>query len=121
MILYIYSKCSTCQKALDWIKDRSVAVEVKEITLTPPTKEELENMLTFMEGNLKKLFNTSGLLYKELKLSERLPAMSQDEAISLLSQNGMLVKRPFLIGKKGGALGFKEENWDQFIQSSRLS
>lgn len=118
MILYIYSKCSTCKKALVYLKERNIHVEIREITLNPPSVSDLKKMLKFQNGNLKKLFNTSGNLYKELKLSQKLETMSEDEALDLLSTHGMLVKRPFLLGKDFGVTGFHEESWSKILQKS---
>lgn len=111
MTLYIYSKCSTCQNALRFLQQHHISLKCKEITLTPPTLAELELMLSYKNGNLKRLFNTSGLLYKELGLSSKLDQMSQKEALTLLSQHGMLVKRPFLIEPAFGLTGFNEKEW----------
>ncbi|MBA3238791.1 MAG: arsenate reductase family protein [Parachlamydiaceae bacterium] len=86
MKLYIYSKCSTCQNALKFLAQKKVAFERQEITETPPSVPELETMLKFMKGDLKKLFNTSGQLYRELQLSEKLKEMSEAEALILLTQ-----------------------------------
>jgi len=113
MIVYIYKKCSTCQKALrflEQLKEKRV-VTIKEITVTPPSIEELQKMLHFQNRNFKKLFNTSGQLYRKLQLTEKLKEMPFDEALTLLSQQGMLVKRPFLLGKNFGLTGFKESEW----------
>lgn len=110
-VLYIYSKCSTCQKALAFLEQRKVLFQRKEITETPPSREELLKMLFFKNGDLKKLFNTSGMLYRELNLSARLPQMSQEEALGLLEKNGMLVKRPFFLSPTFGCLGFREPEW----------
>lgn len=115
MIIYIYSKCSTCQKALHFlekIKGKGTFT-IKEITQEPPSMDELKKMLKFQDGNLKKLFNTSGQLYRELHLNEKLDNMSVDKALELLTQHGMLVKRPFLIGKDFGLTGFKEAEWSK--------
>ncbi len=84
-----------------------------EITQKPPSIKELKNMMKFMNGNMKKLFNSSGQLYREMELSEKLKTMSEDEALSLLSQHGMLVKRPFLIDDHFGLTGFNEVIWAQ--------
>lgn len=113
MILYVYSKCSTCKNALDYLERRKIKFVRKEITETPPSVSELKKMLKFMNGSLKKLFNTSGMLYRELKLNEKLDKMSEEEALALLSKNGMLVKRPFLIADTFGLVGFKESEWDK--------
>lgn len=115
MILYAYSKCSTCQKAVQFLERKKIAFVRKEIVDTPPTVKELHTMLGYMDGNLKKIFNTSGQLYREMQLNEKLKEMSIEEAIGLLSQHGMLVKRPFLLGDDFGLLGFKEIEWSQIL------
>lgn len=115
MILYIYSKCSTCQNALKFLKQKKISFVCKEIVETPPSTEELRAMLSYMGGSLKKLFNTSGQLYREMQLTEKLQSMSEENAILLLSQHGMLVKRPFLLGDDFGLLGFKETEWSKKI------
>lgn len=115
MILYIYSKCSTCQHALKFLERKNISFVRKEIVETPPSVEELRTMLNYVGGNLKKIFNTSGQLYREMQLNEKLKSMPEEEAILLLSQHGMLVKRPFLLGSDFGLLGFKETEWSQKI------
>lgn len=117
MILYIYSKCSTCQQALRFlekIKGKD-SFTIKEITVTPPSLKELQQMLKFQNGNLKKLFNTSGQLYRELHLNEKLSDMTLDESLKLLTEHGMLVKRPFLLGENFGLTGFKEAEWLKYL------
>ncbi len=111
MILYIYGKCSTCKQALNFLEQHKALFAVKEITKEPPSIAELHQMLKYQNGNLKKLFNTSGLLYKEMQLSEKLESMSLDQALALLNQQGMLVKRPFLLGEHFGLTGFNETEW----------
>jgi len=111
MIIYIYSKCSTCKAASLFLKREGLTFTLKEIVEEPPSITELRQMLSYQEGNLKKLFNTSGLLYKEMGLKEKLQNLSVDEALNLLNQNGMLVKRPFLLADGYGLLGFKEAEW----------
>lgn len=93
------------------MKKHGVAFTEKEISKTPPSIAELQQMLTYQDGNLKRLFNTSGLLYKEMQLKEKLQDLNVDEAFALLHQHGMLVKRPFLLGDDFGLLGFKESEW----------
>jgi Spx/MgsR family transcriptional regulator len=115
MIVYVYEKCSTCKKALRFLDSRQLNYTKKEITLTPPSLHELQRMLDYQKGNLKKLFNTSGQLYREMELSAKLETMPLNEALKLLTQNGMLVKRPFLIGKDFGLTGFNEAEWLQKI------
>ncbi|MFI5342956.1 MAG: ArsC/Spx/MgsR family protein [Chlamydiales bacterium] len=114
MIVYIYSKCSTCQNAIRFLEKMQGAAgtyTTKEITKEAPSLDELQRMLEFQKGNLKKLFNTSGQLYRELQLNEKLKEMPLNEALIILSQQGMLVKRPFLIGKNFGLTGFNEPEW----------
>lgn len=107
--VYEYANCSTCKKALKFLESKKVPFERVDITTTPPTAAELKEMLRHVE--LKKLFNSSGLVYKELKLSEKLPSMSDQEALQLLASNGRLVKRPFVLGRDWGLVGFKQEDW----------
>lgn len=111
MKIWVYHKCSTCKDALRFLERHKKIVEVKEITTEPPTLEELKQMLEFQEGNLKKLFNTSGQLYRELQLSQKLDQMPQEKALKLLTQNGMLIKRPFLLSSSIGIVGFHENEW----------
>lgn len=111
MLLYVYSKCSTCKEALRFLKESGAKIEVKEISETPPTVEELKSMLSYHENNIRKLFNTSGHLYREMGLSDKLQDISIKKAFELLSTHGMLVKRPFLLGKDFGLLGFNQAQW----------
>lgn len=115
MIIYVYRKCSTCKDALCFLKAHQLVFEVKEIQLEPPTIKELKQMLDYKEGKLKKLFNTSGLLYKEMNLAERFDNLQPIQALELLSKHGMLVKRPFVLGKNFGLLGFKEGEWKEIL------
>lgn len=111
--IYEYEKCSTCKKALRYLENKKIKYEKIAIVENPPSKTELKRMLGYQNDDIKKLFNTSGLVYRELKLGDKLPKMSIDECIELLSQNGKLIKRPFLIGDSFGRVGFKEEEWVQ--------
>lgn len=117
MILYLYEKCSTCQKALRFLEKAGVknSLTIKDIKTSPPTVEELKTMLKYQKDDLKKLFNTSGDLYRELGLKDKLNGMSLEHALQLLSKNGMLVKRPFLLGKDFGLVGFKEAEWSKAV------
>ena len=115
MIIYVYGKCSTCKAALLFLKKHKVAFIEKEISNEPPSVLELQQMLDYQDGNLKKLFNTSGLLYKKMGLKEKLQNLNIDQAFALLNQHGMLVKRPFLLGSDFGLLGFKETEWSKKI------
>ncbi|HEY6167004.1 MAG TPA: arsenate reductase family protein [Verrucomicrobiae bacterium] len=113
--VYAYSGCGTCRKALKLLEARGVACEVIPIREQPPTRTELKRMLALCGGNVRKLFNTSGQTYKEMKLSERLPAMTQEEALDLLSKHGNLVKRPFVLTATSGTVGFNEDEWRRFL------
>ncbi len=115
--LYQYGPCSTCKNALKFLENHSKlgVIETFDIKTHPPSPRELKKMLQFMNGEIKKLFNTSGLLYRELKLSQKLPKMTEEEGIQLLSANGMLIKRPFLLGKFAGTVGFKEAVWKKIF------
>ena len=111
MKFYQYKNCSTCRKAQKWLDAQGVDYEMIDITQQPPSVAELETMLAGQDGTLRKLFNTSGLEYRALDMKTRLPGMPTDEALGLLSGNGKLVKRPFLIGDGVTLVGFKEEDW----------
>ena len=115
MKVYSYNKCSTCRNAVKFLEKKKVDAKVIDIVSTPPTKTDLKKMLKFYNGELRRLFNTSGIQYRELGLKDKLPKMSEDKALDLLSKNGKLVKRPFLISKDVGLVGFKEDEWKKVI------
>ena len=106
-----YPKCSTCQKALKWLDDKGLEYTLRDIKTQNPTYEELKGWYSMSGMPLRKFFNTSGLLYKSMALKYKLPAMSEDEMLELLSTDGMLVKRPLLIGEDFVLIGFKESQW----------
>ena len=106
-----YSKCTTCQRAEKWLKDNGISYEFRDIKTDNPTLEELTEWYKKSGLPLKKFFNTSGLLYKSLDLKNKIPSMSEDEMLNLLSTDGMLVKRPLLIGDGFVLVGFKEDEW----------
>ena len=110
--VYAYKNCDTCRKALKWLKDHGVEHEVKAIRETPPTAQELMVAVEAFGGDLRPLFNTSGGDYRELGLKDKLPGMSAKEAVALLSENGNLVKRPFVTGEGVVLAGFKEAEWE---------
>lgn len=112
MLFVCYPKCSTCKKAEKWLADHQIAVESRHIKENRPTEEELKNWIEKSGLPIKKFFNTSGLLYKEMKLKDKLPQMSEEEQIALLATDGMLVKRPILIGEDFVKVGFKEADWE---------
>ena len=111
MTVYLYSGCSTCRDASKWLRENEITFVEKPIRETPPSLDELKRMLAFQNGNLRRLFNSSGLEYRALKLSEKLPTMSENEALTLLAGNGHLVKRPFVLGEKFGLVGFDQSAW----------
>ena len=113
---YAYKNCDTCRKARKYLDGKGVEYELIPIREQPPTKVELETMLANHDGNIRKLFNTSGGDYKDLNLKEKLPNMSQTDAIDLLSKNGNLIKRPFVIFGDRGLVGFKEKEWGERIE-----
>lgn len=111
MKVYLYNKCSTCKNALKFLEKHHFHADVVEITQQPPSIDELEAMLAFQNGQLRKLFNTSGQLYRKMGLSEKLDKLPLDLALQLLHTTGMLVKRPFLLDKDFGLVGFNEQEW----------
>lgn len=113
MILICYSKCSTCQKVKKWLEAHEIEYTERHIVDANPTYDELKEWYSRSGLPLKKFFNTSGLLYKEMKLKDKLPAMSEEEQVQLLATNGMLVKRPLLIDGDTVLVGFKEAEWSE--------
>ena len=112
MLKYIcYPKCTTCQKAKKWLDDNSVEYELRDIKTDNPTFAELTEWYNKSNLPLKRFFNTSGLLYKSLDLKNKLPSMTENEMLNLLSTDGMLVKRPILVGDDFVLVGFKESEW----------
>ncbi len=114
MIFVCYPKCTTCQKARKWLDDRKVSYEVRHIAVENPAYEDLVDWHKKSGLPLKRFFNTSGLLYKELGLKDKLPDMSEEDQYRLLATNGMLVKRPLLVGKDRVLVGFKEKEWEDY-------
>ena len=111
MLFLCYPKCSTCRKAQAFLDARGAAYELRDIRENNPTEEELRRWHAMSGLPLKRLFNTSGIPYRELGLSAKLPTMSEDEQYALLATNGMLVKRPLLIGEDFVLVGFREPEW----------
>lgn len=107
-----YPKCTTCQKAKKWLDDNKIEYELRDIKLHNPTFEELSEWYSKSGLPLKKFFNTSGLLYKSMELKTKLPTMTKEEMLKLLSTDGMLVKRPILVGDDFVLVGFKENEWE---------
>ena len=111
MLMVWYPRCSTCQKALAWLRDRGIEPETRDIKSQRPTREELARWWKASGLPLKRFFNTSGLQYKALGLKDRLPAMSEEEQLALLASDGMLVRRPILVGEDFVLVGFQEAEW----------
>jgi arsenate reductase (glutaredoxin) len=111
LTLYSYAKCSTCRTALQWLQQHAVAFAEKPIRESPPGVPELKAMLAGQPGGLRRLFNTSGLEYRALGLATKLPTMPVDEALRLLAGNGMLIRRPFLLGPGVALVGFDAKAW----------
>ena len=112
MITFIcYPKCTTCQRAQKWLDDNNIKYELRNIKENNPSLEELSVWHRTSGLPLKKFFNTSGLLYKSMELKDKLPEMSDEEKLGLLATDGMLVKRPLVIGNGFVLVGFKEDEW----------
>lgn len=111
-----YSKCTTCKKAAKWLDDNGLDYEMRDIKADNPTYDELNEWYNMSGLPLKKFFNTSGLLYKSMNLKEKLPTMSESEMLAILSSDGMLVKRPLLIGDDFVLVGFKESEWENLLK-----
>ncbi len=111
-----YPKCTTCQKAKKWLDDNNIEYELRDIKLNNPTFEELSGWYNKSGLPLKKFFNTSGLLYKSMELKTKLPTMSDEQMLKLLATDGMLVKRPILIGDDFVLVGFKQVEWEKNVK-----
>jgi arsenate reductase (glutaredoxin) len=111
--IYIYKGCDTCRKALRFIKENEIEMEVLPIRETPPTLEELQIMLNAYDGALPPLFNRSGQDYRRLNMKDVLPTLSKEEALELLHKNGNLIKRPFLTSKHVNVVGFNLDIWQE--------
>ncbi len=116
MNLFIcYSKCSTCQKARKFLENHQIMFKERDIKNDNPTSEELKEWIEKSNLPVQKFFNTSGLIYKELHLKEKLPNMTDEEKIDMLSSNGMLVKRPILVTENKVFVGFKEREYEELL------
>ena len=113
LTVYTYANCDACRRAVKWLRAEGIAFVEKPIRETPPSVVELRAMLAHLGGTeaLRKLFNTAGRDYRELKLGDKMTVMSEAEALALLAGNGNLVKRPFTLGKGAGLVGFDEKTW----------
>ena len=113
MTFVCYPKCTTCQKARKWLDENGISYELRDIKTENPSAQELEQWYRRSGLPLKKFFNTSGLLYKSMELKDKLPGMTEEEMLHLLAMDGMLVKRPLLVGEETVLVGFKEAEWAQ--------
>ena len=109
--VYCYSRCTTCKRALKWLDDKGTEYELTDIKEDHPDKEELRKYYSMSGLPLKRFFNTSGLTYREMGLSKKLPDMSEEDQLALLATDGMLVKRPLVVGDDFVLTGFKEDEW----------
>lgn len=110
-----YLKCTTCQKAKKWLDDNKIEYELRDIKENNPSYEELKEWHEKSGLPLKKFFNTSGLLYKSMQVKDKLADMSDEEQLKLLATDGMLVKRPILVGENFVMVGFKEDRWGEIV------
>lgn len=116
-ILFInYPKCSTCVNARKWLEENNLEFTNRHIVENNPTKEELKKYVKLSGLPIKKFFNTSGILYREMNLKEKLTTATEDEMLEILSSNGMLIKRPLVITEKGVLIGFKKDKWEEFFK-----
>lgn len=111
-----YPRCTTCKKAKKWLEENNIKFEDRDLTIENPTKEELKSWYERSGLELKKFFNTSGVLYKEMGLKDKLKGMTEDEQLELLSIDGKLVKRPILVNDNMILVGFKEEDWKNLLK-----
>lgn len=116
MLFLEYPPCTTCKKAKKWLQDNGMEFTARHIKEQNPTADELSAWQTKSGLELKKFFNTSGLVYKNLGLKDKLPAMSREEQLALLASDGMLVKRPILVRSDTVLVGFKEAQWEKLLQ-----
>lgn len=115
MLFVCYPKCTTCMKAKKWMEEQKIDFEQRDIKENNPTAEEIRSWWEKSGLPLKRFFNTSGKLYKEMQLKDRLLSMSEDEQIELLASDGMLVKRPILVNGDQVLVGFKEKEWQEIL------
>ena len=114
--VYCYERCTTCKKALKWLDENGIDYKLIDIKEDHPDDKKLRQFYKKSGLPLKRFFNTSGQLYRELELSKKLPDMSEDEMFKLLASDGMLVKRPLLVADKKVLTGFKEAEWEELLK-----
>ena len=111
-----YPKCTTCRRAKKWLEENKIDFEDRDIKLNNPSKEELKEWLKKSNLEIKKFFNTSGLLYREKGMKDKVKVLSEDELLDILSEDGMMVKRPLIIGDNEVLVGFKEAEWEEKLK-----
>ena len=117
IVFFCYPKCSTCQKAKKWLEENSVEFIERDIVKNNPTEAELKKFYKKSKKELKRFFNTSGILYREMELKDKLPKMTEEEMLKLLATDGKLVKRPMIVTKDFVLNGFKEEEWKELLKN----
>ncbi len=115
MLLICYPRCSTCKKAEKWLDEKGISYDYRDIKTDNPSRDELAEWYKMSAKPLRKFFNTSGMLYREMNLKDKLGSMTDDEMLDLLATDGMLVKRPLAVLEDGILLGFKEAEWEQTL------
>ena len=113
--VYCYSKCTTCKKALKWLDDNKIQYELIDVKENHPDEKTLRSLHRKSGLPLRRFFNTSGLIYREMELSKKLPDMSEDDMFKLLASDGMIVKRPLLVSDDKVLVGFKEDEWKSLV------
>ena len=113
MLAVCYPRCSTCKKAVKWLEDNGIEYTYRDIKEENPTEEELREWHKMSGLPLKRFFNTSGMLYRDMQLKDKLPGMSEDEMFKLLASDGLLVKRPIAVADGKVLVGFKEAEWEE--------
>ncbi len=116
MLAVCYPRCSTCKKAVKWLEDNNIEYTYRDIKTDNPQEDELRKWHAMSGLPLKRFFNTSGMLYKEMKLKDRLPEMSEDEMFRLLASDGLLVKRPIAVADGKVLVGFREAEWEALFK-----
>lgn len=116
MLLLCYPKCSTCKKAKKWLDDNNIEYNERDIKLENPSFDELKDWYQKSSLPLKKFFNTSGMIYRDMNLKDKLPEMSEEEQLKLLSTDGMLVKRPLVVNGDTVLTGFREKDWEERLK-----
>jgi arsenate reductase len=119
MLFICYPKCTTCKKAMAWLNNQGINVTQRNIKEERPTYDELKTWHDKSHLPLKRFFNTSGQLYKALQLKDKLPSMTEEEQLQLLASDGMLVKRPLLIGDEWILVGFRQQEWEQKLSEAK--